>query len=155
MNGWESLVSLLAEANAHDVGCGEVVLEDNSDVGIDWGTASSAVISVHINAGGRIGFAALIDGWKAHGSSETHIPDELIVAFRKLAAMQMLIRPHPPSAQGRARYEVPMSIDVRRAAEMYVLRPFVGRDRSSAQKVQAVGQHAELSSARATRRTRR
>lgn len=85
MAGWDSLIALLAEANAHDINAGEVVLEDDGDIGIDWGERSSCVIGAHVNASGGIGFAALIDGWKAHGSSETHIPDDLIIAFRKFA----------------------------------------------------------------------
>ena len=81
-NGWDSLCALLAEARLS--GAGQVVLEDDGNIGIDWGEDSGRVISVSVNASGSIGFAALIDGWKAHGSSDTYIPDDLIVSFRRL-----------------------------------------------------------------------
>lgn len=87
MSGWDSLVAVLTEARAHGLVSGEVTLEEDGEIGIDWGESARHVLSVSIGPRGRIGFSALIGDWSDHGSSETHIPDGLIIAFRKYSSL--------------------------------------------------------------------
>jgi len=87
VNGWDAAVAILREAQRHNLQTAEIRLEDDGEIGFDWGTDASSVISASVSSDGRIGFAALINGWRAFGSDCGRIPDALQEAFRRLAVV--------------------------------------------------------------------
>lgn len=51
----------------HDVPCAEASVEDDGDVSFDWSIDAGRVLSVSINAEGRIAWAGLFDDKSEHG----------------------------------------------------------------------------------------
>ncbi len=72
-----------------DVESPVVLLEDDGDIGFDWGVGDRTV-SAHISTSGRGGWAALVGSYKSHGKFIVRdgLPAEFLYALRMWAGQE-------------------------------------------------------------------
>jgi hypothetical protein len=74
----------------------QACIEQDGDVGFDWSTSPQAMVSAHISATGRAGWAALIGDYKSRGTFQwPDWPDELTTALEKVMQAAPVLAPSP------------------------------------------------------------
>ncbi len=93
---WVAIVAVLKAANDADLPCGEVVLEEDGEICMDWHITSRQTLSVSVRADGRMGWAALV-GDKSEHQTCTEVTPELAEVFRQLGQTEAAAL--PPAAE--------------------------------------------------------